>query len=292
MTTLVSLDGAIVPAAAAKVSVFDRGFLYGDSVFEVLRTYGGVPFGLSEHLERLAKSAERTLIPLPISLEAFAREVGDVLEAAKNPESYIRIVLSRGTGSELGLSPALGQKPLRVVMVMELPAQRPAMYERGIAVITYPTQRVADATPASGAKVSNYLIAVLGARAAEQAGAEESLVLDREGRVCEGSTSNIFFVKHGVLVTPPEDAGILCGITRDKVLGLARASGVPVEQRSFFPDELCAADEAFITSSVREVAPVVRVDGHPIGSGQPGELTLRFLRDFRKLANAAAKPPG
>lgn len=285
MSGWVSLDGVVMPGAEARVSVFDRGFLYGDSVFEVLRTYRGAPFALREHLERLFRSADRALIPQPISLDAFEQEVRELIAAAKFPETYLRIVLSRGTGKELGLSPGLGTKPLRVVMALELPAQRASLYERGIAVITYPTQRVADSTPASGAKVSNYLIAVLAMRAAEQAGAEESLVLDREGRVVEGSTSNVFLVKNGVLVTPPEESGILLGITRDKLLGLAKAWRIRVELRPFFPAELFAADEAFITSSVREVAPVVRADGHTIGSGQPGAVTLRFLQGFRDLAN-------
>jgi len=285
MTALVSLDGVIMPAAEAKVSVFDRGFLYGDSVFEVLRTYRGVPFGLDEHLARLARSAERAMIPLPVPLATFAREIQEALAAANQPESYLRIILSRGTGSELGLSPRLGKKPLRAILVLELPALRTEMYERGIGVITFPTQRVADATPAAGAKVSNYLIAVLATDAAERAGAEESLVLDREGRVCEGSTSNVFFVKAGKLVTPPEDAGILLGITRDKLLELAKSWHVPTELRTFFPSELVGADEAFITSSIREVAPVVRVDGKTVGSGRPGPLTLRFLAGIRALAN-------
>jgi len=177
-------------------------------------------------------------------------------------------------------------------MVMDLPPLRQSMYEAGIAVITFRTQRVADSTPASGAKVSNYLIAVLATRAAEQAGAEESLVLDREGQVVEGSTSNIFLVKQGRLITPPEEAGILLGITRDKLLGLAAEWGVPVELRSFPPQELYTADEAFITSSIREVAPVVSADGQAIGTGRPGQLTLRFLQGFRAVANAGAEPSG
>jgi branched-chain amino acid aminotransferase len=267
--------------------VFDRGFLYGDSVFEVFRTYGGVPFGFAEHMARLARSAEKALIPLPVSVADFSNEVREALRASGNPESYVRVILSRGTGAELGLSPKLGRKPLRAILVMDLPAPRADMYERGIDVITFPTQRVADATPAAGAKVSNYLIAVLAAHAAEQAGAEESLVLDREGRVCEGGTSNVFFVKAGRLVTPPEESGILLGITREKLLGLAAAWGVPVDLRSFLPEELYAADEAFITSSIREVAPVVHVDGRTIGPGRPGALTLRFLAGIRALANGS-----
>jgi branched-chain amino acid aminotransferase len=287
MTTLVSLDGRIVAEADARVSVFDRGFLYGDSVFEALRTYGGVPFALTEHLERLGRSAKRALITMPVSLATFRAEIEAVLAAAKNPESYIRLLVTRGRGSALGLDPSLGRAPLRVVLIMELRPLPAAMYERGVGVVTFKTQRVADSTPASGAKLSNYMVAVLAMEEVRRAGAEEALVLDTEGRVVEGTTSNVFFVKDGVLVTPPEEAGILMGITREKILGIARREGIAVDQRSFFPKELCAADEVFISSSIREIAPVVTVDGMPIAKGKPGQLTLRLLNALRELARSS-----
>lgn len=284
MTTLVSLDGRIVAEADARVSVFDRGFLYGDSVFEALRTYGGVPFALTEHLERLARSAKRALIEMPVSLAAFRAEIEAVLAAAKNSESYLRLLVTRGRGSALGLDPSLGRAPLRVVLVMELSPLPSSMYERGVGVVTFKTQRVADSTPASGAKLSNYMVAVLAMEEVRRAGAEEALVLDAEGHVVEGTTSNVFFVKNGVLVTPPEEAGILMGITRQKILEIARREGIVVEQRSFFPKELSLADEVFISSSIREIAPVVTVDGMPIAKGKPGELTLRLLNALREVA--------
>lgn len=287
MTTLVSLDGSIVAAEDARVSVFDRGFLYGDSVFEALRTYGGVPFALTEHLERLARSAKRALIEMPVSIQQFREEIEAALRAANNTESYLRLLLTRGRGSALGLDPSLARAPLRVVLVMELSPLPVSMYEHGVGVITFRTQRVADSTPASGAKLSNYMVAVLAMDQVHRAGAEEALVLDAKGRVVEGTTSNIFFVKNGVLVTPPEEAGILMGITREKILGLAAQSGVHVEQKFFFPNELVAADEAFISSSIREIAPVVTVDGATVGEGRPGSVTLNLLTALRELARAS-----
>ncbi len=286
MTSLVSLDGRIVPAEEARVSVFDRGFLYGDSVFEALRTYGGVPFALTEHLERLSRSAKRALIEMPVSLEQFRAEIDAALAAAKNSESYLRLLLTRGRGSALGLDPSLAREPLRVVLVMEQQPLPAAMYERGVGVITFKTQRVADSTPASGAKLSNYMVAVLAMDDVRRAAAEEALVLDSQGRVVEGTTSNVFFVKNGVLVTPPEAAGILMGITRAKILELAKRETIPVEEKSFFPNELLAADEAFISSSIREIAPVVTVDGTTIGTGQPGRITLKLLAAYRELTVA------
>jgi branched-chain amino acid aminotransferase len=284
MTSLVSLDGAIVLAEDARVSVFDRGFLYGDSVFEALRTYGGVPFALVEHLERLERSAARALIPMPVSLGTFRAEIHAALAASKNRESYLRLLVTRGRGSSLGLAPSLAQVPLRVVIVMELVPLPEAMYEHGVGVVTFKTQRVADSTPAAGAKLSNYMVAVLAMEEVRRAGAEEALVLDAAGRVVEGTTSNVFFVKDGVLVTPPEEAGILMGITRAKILEIARRENIPVKEQSFFPKELVAADEAFISSSIREIAPVVTVDGVPIGTGRPGALTLTLLKALREVA--------
>jgi branched-chain amino acid aminotransferase len=284
VTSLVALDGRILPAAEASVSVFDRGFLYGDSVFEVFRTYGGVPFGFAEHMARLGRSAERALIPLPCSLEQFSSEVEQTIAATGNAETYVRVVLTRGVGSALGLSPSLGQKPLRVVMAMELPPMPAAMYEQGIGVISYRTERIADHTSASGAKLSNYLISVLATHEAEKAGASEAIIVDRSGQVVEGSTSNVFVFQGGVLVTPPESSGILMGITRQKVLEIARARHVAVEERAFGVETLESADEAFITSSIREVAPVVRIDGKSAGGGRPGPRTLELLEALRALA--------
>jgi branched-chain amino acid aminotransferase len=286
MSELVSIDGRIVSAADASVSVFDRGFLYGDSVFEALRTYGGAPFALSEHLERLKRSAARVYIPLPVTDSQLRAEIAEVLAAANNPESYIRLMLTRGRGESLGLDPALANAPLRLILVTPLRASPDWYYERGIAVVTYRTQRMSDATSAAGAKLGNYLVAVLAMKEARAAGAEEALVTDLEGRIIEGSTSNVFAVERDCLVTPPEEAGILLGITRERVIALATELGIPIEYRSFTAEELVRADEAFICSTVREIVPVVSVDGRRIGQGVPGPRTTALLRTFRERAGA------
>jgi branched-chain amino acid aminotransferase len=288
MPSLVAIDGHAVLAEQATISVFDRGFLYGDSVFETLRTYGGVPFALEEHLQRLARSAARVLIELPASHEQIALEILETVRAAGNPESMIRVMVTRGVGDSLGLDPGLARQPRRVVIVTPLEPPPARFYEQGIRVIGYHTERLADETEASGAKLGNYLMAVLGMRAAREAGADEALILDRQGNVLEGSTSNVFAVFGQKLVTPPGDAAILLGITRARVLGLAAELGLAIEERPLSLSELCAADEAFITSTIREIVPVVQVDRRTIGTGRPGPTTLSLLRRFREKLNNSA----
>ncbi len=287
MTTLVSIDARVLAPEQATVSVFDRGFLYGDSVFETLRTYGGVPFALGEHLARLEKSAERVLITLPASPEVLGREVIELVRAAGNPESYIRLMVTRGQGDSLGLDPELARAPTRVIIVTALEVPPASLYEVGMRVITYRGQRIADSTSATGAKLGNYLVAVLAMREARRAGAQEALFVDAEGSVLEGSTSNVFALCAGRLVTAPEGAGILAGITRAKVIAVAAAAGLAVDVRKLSLEELLQAEEVFITSSIRELVPVVSVDGQPIGAGKPGSVTLELLSVFRQNA---AKP--
>ncbi len=281
MPTVVMLDGEVFAPEAARVSVFDRGFLYGDSVFETIRTYGGRPFELRAHLERLARSADRVFIDLPVSLEQVEDEVQRAVAAAANAESYIRVMVTRGSG-ELGLEPRDRVAPLRVVIVTPLSPPAPSAYARGIDVVTFRTRRTVDSTAAAGAKVANYLVSVLAMREARAVGAAEALVVDGEGCVVEGATSNVFALIDGRLVTPPEEAGILPGITRRRLLAAARQLELPLELRALPLDELCGADEVFVSSSIRELLPVVRVDGAPIGSGVPGPTTLSLLRQFRE----------
>jgi branched-chain amino acid aminotransferase len=284
--TVVWIDGQRFSAESAQVSVFDRGFLYGDSVFETLRTYGKKPFALEEHLARLERSAERVLIRMPLDRDGFRREVTEALSAVDHDESLVRIMLTRGRGTSLGLDPGLATTPLRVLLVMPLPAPLEQKYADGIGVITYRAPRLADGTAAAGAKVANYLAAVLAIDAARRASAEEALFVDPEQRVLEGSTSNVFAVIGGRLVTPPEDLGILPGITRARVLSLAAKRGLITEIRPMSVDELFTSEELFISSSIREILPVVSVDGRRVGSGKPGEITLALLSDFRVAARA------
>jgi branched-chain amino acid aminotransferase len=284
MSTVVVIDGQTFDESRAFVSVFDRGFLYGDSVFETVRTYSGRPFALDEHLERLCWSAERVFIELPVGIDVLKEEVWRALKAAGNPESMIRIMVTRGRG-EMGLDPALADRPTRVVIVAPLHTPPPEAYERGVGVVTFRTQRIADATDAAGAKIANYLIAVLATREARRAGAIEALIVDNHGRVVEGTSSNVFAVVGSRLLTPPEELGILPGITRARVLDAARSLGISVEFLALGVEQLVDSDEVFISSSLREILPVVRVDQATIGAGVPGPLTIRLLAKFRENTN-------
>lgn len=277
------IDGRPVAPEAAKVSVFDRGFLYGDSVFETLRTYGGRPFALDRHLARLGESARRVFIELPVSLSQIGREVASAIVGAGNAESYVRLTLTRGTGDSLGLDPGLGRHALRVVIVTALSSPPPEVYTSGIAACSYRTARVNDHSPAAGAKIGNYLTAVLAMREARAVGAGEALLVDSRGSVIEGASSNVFAVRaDGTLVTPPESDGILLGITRETLLSVADQLGIPVAFESLPLAELPKAAEVFITSSIRELVPVVSLDGQVIGSGKPGAVTQRLLRALRE----------
>ena len=287
MATLVSIDGNIVAPADAKVSVFDRGFLYGDSVFETIRTYDGKPYALDEHLARLARSAERVAIELPVTVGQLHQQVQDVVTASGNAESYIRLMVTRGSG-ELGLAPDLAVSPLVVILVTSLHAPPAEAYSEGIAVISHHTRRATDSTLAEGAKVGNYLASVLAMKEAKARGAAEALILDADGHVVEGATSNLFLFWRDaqgtpVLVTPPESSGILPGITRAGVLEVAREQGIQVELHAPTLEDLHTAEEVFISSSIRELLPVVRVDDQPVGQGVPGPLTKRLHEAFREF---------
>lgn len=285
----VSIDGVVRPPEAAVVSVYDRGFLYGDSVFEVFRTYGGRPFALDEHLSRLRRSAERVSLEVPVADAAWRAEIDAALAAAGNEESYVRVMLTRGTGP-MSLDPAVAVRPLRVILVEPVvPPPRDA-YAHGIAAVTVRTRRATDDTSASGAKVSNYLPNLLALRDAKAAGGHEALVVDARGHVVEGASSNVFLVKSRRVATPPESAGILAGITRAHVLAAARALAIPVDERELPLADVYGADEVFITSSIREILSVVRVDARPIGDGTPGPVARALHRRFRESVGLGDRP--
>jgi len=288
---LAIINGIRCAPESASISVYDRGFLYGDSVFETLRTYGGRPFALDEHMARLARSAERVLISLPVTLDAIAAETSDAVAIAENPESYVRVMLTRGSGP-MGLDPDLAGSPSRVVLVEPLAPMPAATYAAGIGVILVRTARATDANAAAGAKVANYLTSLLALREAKLRGASEALIVDGRGCVLEGTTSNLFWVRHGRLGTTPEASGILAGITRAHLLEVAGRLGMAASTEEIHEDELGSVDELFITSSLREVLGVVRVDDRAVGSGRPGPVTLRLHEAFRREAGSAVTTAG
>jgi branched-chain amino acid aminotransferase len=286
MGTAISIDGALVRADAAAIPVMDRGFLYGDSAFEVLRTYGGQPFAVLPHLERLRWSCERLAIPVPADDATLRREIAEALEAAGNEESYVRIIVTRGvTPIGLHLDHELEARRILVVLPFRAPAP-PELYERGGELATVTMPRALDGTAASGVKASNYLPNILSLASAKERGAYEAISVASGGELLEGSTSNLFLVHGGVVSTPPLGMGILGGITRRVVMEAAAEEGIEVRERLMFPPDLYAADEAFITSSLREVVPMVRADGVTLGDGRPGPVTERLHAAFRRRAEA------
>jgi len=287
MTRIASIDGALFQPEEAKVSVYDRGFLYSDSVFETIRTYAGEPFALTEHMARLARSAAKVGIAMPIPAADLGMEVRRAVRAARNPESYARVMLTRGAGP-VGLDPALAGAPLRVVLVEPLTPLPAALYRDGVAVVTVRTERAADA--AQGAKVGNYLASLLALKEAKSRGAHEALVLDAAGHVVEGTTSNVFVVRDGALYTPPENANILPGITRAHLIEVAAELGRPLHLTALTPADLASADEVFISSSLREVLSVVRVDDRPVGGGRPGPVTRALHAAFRARVGLSGEP--
>jgi branched-chain amino acid aminotransferase len=276
----VCIDGELQLANEARVSVFDRGFLYGDSAFEVMRTYGGKPFRERAHLDRLRGSCERLLIALAPSNEQLAHTIARTIVASRLSESYVRVMVTRGVGP-MSLDLADAREPSILVFALPLKTLPATVYEQGVGVGLSRAARATDGTRAVGAKTSNYLGSVLALNEVKQRGHHEALIIGPSGEVIEGATSNVFMVRAGELITPPAEAGILVGITRQTVLELAVQLGLVVHETQIHPADLYRADEVFITSSVREVVPVVRVDDVTVGQGKPGPITQRVAAAYR-----------
>jgi branched-chain amino acid aminotransferase len=288
MGTQVSLDGKLLRADEARISVFDRGFLYGDSIYEVFRTYRGVPFETEAHLDRLEGSAARIGFRVPVERSVLKQRLDRTLRAAGNGESYIRLVVTRGEGA-IGLDPALAVNPHVLFIVRPLEPPPESFYRDGVQVsLVHPRLDLPHA-PDPAAKTGNRLVSILGLQEARALGSYEAILLDGQDRVTEGSTSNIFAWVGDRLVTPPQ--GILEGVTRRIVLRVAGELGLQAAEEELTGDGLRAAQEVFLTSTLRELIPVVQVDGRPIGTGRPGSRTLRLLAAFRARALRAVASP-
>lgn len=303
MPAVVNLDGTLVPPSAARVSVFDRGFLYGDSVYEVIRTYGLRPFELQAHLARLRHSADRIGLEPKWEAARTAAEIERTLEASRGGdvpdpaaalwnvgERYVRVVMTRGAG-EIGLDPALAVDPVALVIVQPLSGPPARAYADGVMAAIVGVRRASPLAIDPSAKTGSHLPNVLALREARAAGAHEALLLDERGFVTEGSSSNVFAVRGGRVLTPPLAAGILEGVTRGLVLRLARGLGLPAEETALRPEDLEGAEEVFVTSTVREIVPVVSLGGRRVGTGRPGPMTARLHRALRELASGSVGAP-
>lgn len=280
MTVLVSIDGRIVPPEEAVIPVFDRGFLYGDSVYEVLRAYGRVPFALAEHLERLGQSAGLLGIDVPLGPGPLADEIGRLLARADHGDSYIRVIVTRGEG-EIDLAPDAARGPHVVVILKPFRPLPGDLAARGVSVHLVASGRCPAGAVPDGSKTGNYLANLMALGRARSQGHHEAVLVTSDGRVAEGASSNIFIVKDERVLTPGLEAGILAGITRGKVIAECRAAGIEVQETELRPDDVKNADEAFLTSTLREVLPVVRVDDVILSDGGPGALSLRVREAYR-----------
>jgi branched-chain amino acid aminotransferase len=280
MGSFASVDGVITPASEARVSVLDNGFTFGDAVYETLRTYGGRPFALGRHLARLRLSASRLGIGLPADDAALGRTLDALLARAANPESFIRLIVTRGVG-DISYHFERVKGPTVVMVAKPFEGFPEAHYTEGVALALVDVRRNHPYALDPAIKSNNLLNNILAVREAQSKGAVEAILLNQEGQVAEGASTNVFLVQDGVAVTPPLQAGILHGITREVVLEVAREAGVPAREAPVSAAELRAAHEVFITSSTREIMPARSLDGRPIGEGRPGPVTTRLLQAYR-----------
>ncbi len=283
MSALVNLDGRIERPENARISVFDRGFLFGDSVYETLRTYRGKPFLLDRHLARLERSAARLAMPLP-PRGRIAEEALRTHRESKHAESSLRIIVTRGSEpGVVNLDPASAHgEPTLVVIAREFAGFPREFYEKGVAVAIAGVQRNPKQSLDPSIKSGNYLNNVMALLTPNRGGAFECLMTDREGRLTEATTANVWIVKDGVVKTPAFEVGLLDGITRGFLLELGRENGLEMIEAELFPHDLFDADEVFLSASLKEVLPVVSADGKSIGTGTPGPVTRRLHALYRE----------
>jgi len=290
MATVINVNGRIAEGADATIPVLDHGFLYGEGVYEVCRTYHGHPFLFDRHLRRLRNSADMIALPVPFTDGEALDLVVDTLAAASlarpgvaGPQAYIRILLTRGVGDlsyDLGATPA----PSLVIIVKALDEVPARVDENGIVISLVPILRNHPGSVNPIIKSNNLLNNAMAMQRANRHGAEEALMCNYRGELAECAQTNFFLVRGGRLLTPPSTAGLLEGITRGFLFDLARDAGIEAREEVLRPEDLGTADEAFITGTTRELSPVVRIDERVIGSGRPGPITLDLLKRYRKYA--------
>jgi branched-chain amino acid aminotransferase len=278
----VYIDGKFYPKSEAKVSVYDHGLLYGDGVFEGIRAYNGTVFKLSEHIDRLYKSAHTIMLKIDVSKEDIIKAIIDTLKKNNLRDSYIRLVVTRGCG-DLGLDPRKCAKPTIIIITDTIRLHDDDRKEKGItAVIAWVRRDAIDAT-SHEVKSLNYMNSILAKIEANNAGVDEAITLDRMGFVCEGVAENIFVVRDGAILTPHSSTGALPGITAQVVMQIAKKLGYTVMQRNTSPNELFTASEVFFTGTAVEIVSVREINKRVIGDGKIGPVTKRLMEEFQKI---------
>ena len=279
-----STAGRPLEPGEASVSVFDRGFLYGDSVYETLRTAGGNAVEITRHLDRLRRSGLGIGLEIPFSDADLRAAIAETHAATGNPDSYVRVMVTRGAGP-LQLDPRVSATPVLVVLVQELKLPTAKLYETGLSVRIVDVHKISARSLDPTLKTGNYLNSIQALRQAAESAAEDAIMCNAAGHVAEGATSNVFMVKDGRVLTPSLATGLLEGITRALVMRLAADVGIPASEGVVWPDELRAADEVFLTSSVRGLMPVTTLDGQALGVG-PGPVTRRLMARYQEYIDS------
>jgi branched-chain amino acid aminotransferase len=282
MSLKVYLDGKLVNKENAKVSVFDHGLLYGDGVFEGIRSYNNVVFKLNEHIDRLYESAHTIMLDIGISKKQMIKAIVDTLKANKLKDAYIRVVVTRGVG-DLGLDPKKCKKASIIIITDKIVLYPKELYQKGLEIITVPTVRNLSNAVDPQIKSLNYLNNIMAKIEAANSGYQEAIMLNSMGYVAECTGDNIFVIKNKQLITTQQSMGTLRGITRDAVIGLAKKAKLKTAETILTRHEIFNADELFLTGTAAELIPVVKVDGRKIGNGKPGSITLALLKEFNKI---------
>ncbi len=282
MSLKIYINGKFYDKENAKISVFDHGLLYGDGVFEGIRSYNSLVFKLKEHIERLFESAHTLMLNIPLTRQKVRQAIIATLKQNKLKDAYVRVIVTRGIG-DLGLDPRKCEGNATVIIITDKITLYPQkLYKDGLEIITVPTVRNLPEALNPQIKSLNYLNNILAKIEAGNCGYQEAVMLDSMGYVAECTGDNLFIVKRGQLYTPPQCMGTLRGITRDTILDIARKKHIGANEHVLTRHELYISDEAFLTGTAAEVIPVVKVDGRIIGTGRPGKTTLLLMREFHK----------
>ncbi len=285
----VFIGGKLVDEKDAVVSVFDHGLLYGDGVFEGIRAYNSRVFLLDEHIDRLYDSARAIALHIPMSKKAMAQAVVDTCKANNIVDGYIRLVVTRGKGT-LGLNPYLCEKAEVIIIAAKIQLYPQELYDNGLKIVTVGTIRNHPEAINPRIKSLNYLNNVLAKIEAINAGCMECLMLNHKGEVAEASGDNVFSIRNGIIATPPSSCGALEGLTRNKVMQIARAAGFQVREVPMARYDLYVADEVFLTGTAAEIISVVDIDKRPIGDGRPGKITAQLAALYAECARSEGTP--
>lgn len=291
MPAKIWLNGKLVPPEQATINVYDHGLLYGDGVFEGIRIYNGRIFKCQTHLRRLFESAHSIRLTIPYTAGQITDAMGQTIAANGRTNGYIRLCVTRGVGS-LGLNPFTCKTASVFIIADAISLYPREMYEHGMAIITSSVVRNHPASLSPRIKSMNYLSNIMAKVEAIDAGLMEAIMLNHQGYVAECTGDNIFIVRRindtPTLITPPLHAGVLEGVTMNVVMDIARSLGIAVERLDLTKHDLYVADEMFLTGTAAEVIPVTRVDGRPIGGGEPGPITRKLIDAFHKLVGNGA----